>query len=167
MSLSNKSWLNFHNRNVIKEHIAVLTKIQAGQIIRFNYTGDYAHVKRPLVLVLNPNWRGKLHAVTLDYLSDDVLKKLYTIVKETIGEKIKKLLKLRLPLLKPDIADPEKFYYNRLKPFIKINFDIGESPYRTYIRKNMTNIKLIDYRFKDMDLSSTAPASQEGIERYD
>jgi len=148
-------WLRFHERNIIKESVANWQKIEAGQIVRFNYKGEYARVKRPLVLVLNPNWQGKIHAVSLDVIDDKTLLKLYNIVKETTAAKLQQLIKLRLPLLKADIKFPQKFYETRLKPFIKTNFSQDESPYRTYIRHNVTNLKLIDYRFKDIYIGNS------------
>lgn len=161
--MKEKNWLRFHERNIITEKRAILTKIAAGEIIRFNYKGIHARVKMPMVLVLNPFWRGKVHAVSLDVISDSTLVDLYKIVRETIGAKAQKLLKLRLPLIKADIKDPEKFYHTRLKRFIKQKFESNTSPYRTYIRTNMTNIRVIDYRFKDMDIATQKSISEQKI----
>jgi len=143
-----QSWLRFHERNIIREAVGEYNKIEAGQIIRFNYSGKDAHVKRPLVLVLNPRWENKLHAVSLDYISDEVLLKLKNIVQDTLQQRIAQLIKLRLSLLKADIKDPYHFYYDRLKPFIKVQFGPNESPYRTYIINNISNLRVIDYRLK-------------------
>ena len=70
---------------------------------------------RPLVLVLNPRWQGKLHGLNISYLKESNLKQLLGLVKETAQGRIKRLLKLRLPLLSADIGDPKKFYHSRLK----------------------------------------------------
>jgi hypothetical protein len=150
-----RDWSRFHERNIIREEVGVYSKLEAGQIVRFNYKGEYARVKRPLVLVLNPRWNGKLHAVSLDYISDAVLLKLRKIVQETLQQRLQQLTRLRLPLLKADIKDPQKFYYSRLKPFIRTYFDSTESPYRQYIVGNITNLRTIDYRFKDFYVDST------------
>jgi len=155
MPLKPKDWSRFHERNIIREEVGVYNKLEAGQIVRFNYKGEYATVKRPLVLVLNPRFRGKLHGVSLDYISDAVLLKLRNIVQETVQQRIRQLTALRLPLLKADIKDPRRFYYSRLKPFIKTYFDAKDSPYRQYIIGNITNLRTIDYRFKDFYIDST------------
>ena len=156
-----KSWLRFHERNILSESVANWSKLTPGNIVRFNYTGEYATVKRPLVLVLNSNWKGKMHAVSLDYISDAVLKKLRDIVQVTIQQRTKELIRLRLPLLKADIKDPRRFYESRLKPFIKVNFPKGVSPYRTYIRGNIRSLRLIDYRFKDFYVGSPENMPEE------
>jgi hypothetical protein len=150
-----KNWLSFHQRNIISESMGVWSKLEAGMICRFNYKGENVHVQRPLVLILNPRWEGKLHGISLDYISDTILRKLYDIVRETKIDRVQKLLKLRLPLLKADIRSPQRFYENSLRRFIGTNFPVGESPYRTYIRGNITNLRVIDYRFKDMYLGDS------------
>ena len=156
MPTKTKDWLRWHEKNIIKEEVGNWSTIDAGQIVRFNYKGQYARVKRPLVLILNPRWRGMLHGVSLDTISEAVLAKLQKIVQVTAQQRVAQLIRLRLPLLKADIKDPRRFYETRLRPFIKTNFSgVGNenaSPYRTYIRGNMTNLRVIDYRFKDMYL---------------
>lgn len=155
MAKDPKNWLPFHNRNVINEAVGNWNDITAGMICRFNYKGEYATIKRPLVFVLNPRWRGHFHAIALDYISDDVLEKLKKLVEESIGEKARKLTGLRLNLLKADIRDPRKFYETRLKKFIKTYFPPNKSPYRTYLRANIKNLRQIDYRFRDFSINST------------
>lgn len=152
-----KDWLRWHERNIIKEEVGNWSTIEAGQIIRFNYKGEYARVKRPLVLVLNPRWRNMLHGVSLDTISEATLMKLRKIVQVTAQQRVQQLIRLRLPILKADIKDPQRFYETRLRPFIRTNFGgvrgaRDGSPYRTYLRKNITNLRVIDYRFKDMYL---------------
>jgi len=147
--MPNKVWTGFHQRNILSENVVLRTKLEAGQIVRFNYSGDRSHIKRPLVLILNPDWRSYLHGVVLDYVSDRVLIKLHDIIKETKTERLQKLLHLRLPLLKATIQDPRRFYDNELKPFIRLHFNEGDSPYRTYKVSGITNLRLIYYHYKD------------------
>ena len=155
MAIEPRSWLRFHERNIIREDATTnLTTLSPGQIIRFNYKGKYARVSKPLVLVLNPYFKGKTHAISLDYVSDRLLKILYKLVSEKISGKIQKLTGLRLPLLKADIGNPQTFYDKQMKRFIKTYYEGKESPYRTYERGNMTNVRVIDYRFKDLYLGS-------------
>ena len=79
-----KEWTRFHERNIIREEVGVYNKLEAGQIIRFNYSGKNVHTARPLVLLLNPRWQGKMHGISLDYISDVILLKLRKIVQETM-----------------------------------------------------------------------------------
>ena len=150
-----KDWSGFHQRNIINEDRAVRADVRAGNIVRFNYSGEKAHIRRPLVFVLHPRFRNKLHGLVLDHISDDLLKKLANITKETITGRLQKLTNLRLPLLKADIQDPRRFYETRLKQFIKTYFPEGESPYRTYNVSGITNMRAIDYRFRDFYINST------------
>lgn len=160
MATEPRSWLRFHERNIIREDATInLTTLKPGQIIRFNYKGKKVRVSRPLVLILNPYYKGKMHAITLDYISDRLLKILYDLVREKIAGKIQRLTGLRLPLLKADIGNPQTFYYKQMKRFINTYYKGKESPYRTYNRSGMTNVRTIDYRFRDMYMGSS-----EGLE---
>lgn len=155
MAIEPRSWLRFHEQNIIREDATTnLTTLKPGQIVRFNYKGQYARVSRPLVLILNPFYKGKLHAISLDYISDRLLKILYNLVSEKLSAKIQKFTGLRLPLLKADIGNPQTFYEKQMKKFIHSYYQGKESPYRTYERRNMTNVRVVDYRFKDMYLGS-------------
>jgi len=143
---------NVHKRNIIKEAAVTKLKIEAGTIIRFNYRGDDVHEPRPLVLVLNPKWERHLHGLALRVLSEAELNKLTKMVKVTLADKASKLLGLRLPKLKVDIHRPYEFYHKRLKKFIKT---LGGNPYRTYTLTGMSAVKVIDYKFKDMDMKTS------------
>ena len=144
-----RNYTQDHRRNILKEEVSDKNKVDAGHIIAFNYAGRDVHTPRPLVLVLNPNWKRQLHGLNLDYIPPATLDKLYSVIKERTAEKIQKLLHLRLPLLKPVIHDPYNFYHRELKKFIGSHFDKNESPYRTYNLSGISNLRIIDYRFKD------------------
>jgi len=150
-----KDWRPFHARNIIREEVGLINKLEAGKIVRFNYKGEYATVKRPLVLILHPRYKNKMHAISLDNISDVVLKQLKDIVTSSLKDKIEKLIGLRLPLLKAEINDPQRFYDSKIKLFISTFFPKGVTPYRTYLVKNITNLRLIDYKFKDFYDGST------------
>lgn len=145
-----KDWSKTHEENTLSEAVMDIKKLEPGQIVRFNYQGEYSHVKRPLVLILNGNWRGMIHGVILDNINDSILLKLKNIVDVEKSRLTNVLKKLRLSLLKVDIKDPYRFYYKKLQPFIKVNFNSTNTPYRTYFLANVKNLRLIDYRFKDM-----------------
>lgn len=145
-----RKYTRAHERNVISEARTTRTKLTPGHVVRFNYRGESVHVDRPLVFVLHPDYEGKLHGISLDYIPESTLVKLSKIVKDRITAKIQKLARIRLPLLKPDIGRPYDFYHQQLKKFINVNFPKGQSPYRTYLTGGITNLKNLDYRFKDM-----------------
>ena len=47
-----------HRKNIIKEATISKNKLEPGHIVRFNYGGKKVTTKRPLVLVLNPSYKG-------------------------------------------------------------------------------------------------------------
>ena len=145
------SFLNSHKKNIISEKISRLDQLEPGHIVMFNYTGEDVNTRRPLVLVLNPSWKSKLHGIKLDAVPEAALQRLYSLVKEKRMDKIRKLLRLRLTLLSSSIINPERFYKKKIKSWMQRDFKTVGNPYRTYSRKGITSIRLIDYRFKDYD----------------
>jgi len=137
-----------HNKKILSESSTSKGNLRSGDIVRFNYYGKDAHEPRPLVLVLNPNWQGKLHGLALRVISEGKLLELKKIVAETIDMKVQRLIKVRLPKLKTDISNPYKFYHNRLKSYLNT---LNENPYRQYITGNISHITRIDYRFQEVN----------------
>ena len=121
-----RKYTSAHQRNIVSEAKTTRSKLTAGHVVRFNYSG------------------------AADYIPESTLVKLSKIVKDRITARIQKLARVRLPLLKPDIGRPYDFYHQQLKKFIEANFPKGQSPYRTYLVGGVTNLKQLDYRFKDM-----------------
>lgn len=142
-----------HKRNILRESRATPSTIKPGHIIRFNYRGvknsKNVHEPRPLVLVLNPRYKGHLHGIALRQLSPRNIKQLANLVRDSIADKAAKYLKLRLPRLRANINDPYKFYHNTLKKFLDKNVKLN--PYRTYINSGITSITIVDYKFESMD----------------
>ena len=149
MKKSKRSYKSQHRRNIISEKSTSKMKIVPGSIIRFSYSGKEVNDSRPLVLVLNPRWQGKLHGLNISYLRESNLKQLLQLVKETAQGRIKRLLKLRLPLLSADIGDPKKFYHSRLKGFLKSKLGKTSAAYRLYISSNISGVRIVDYKFRD------------------
>ena len=79
-----------HRRNIISEKSSSKMKIVPGAIVRFSYSGKDVNDKRPLVLVLNPRYRGKLHGLNVSYIPESVLKQMLDLVRETTQGKIKR-----------------------------------------------------------------------------
>lgn len=137
-----------HRRNIISEKSITKMKVVPGAIVRFNYSGKNVNDNKPLVLVLNPRYRGKLHGLNVSYIPESVLKQMLDLVRETTQGKIQRLIKLRLPLLKPDIGNPYSFYHSRLKGFLKSKLGKTSDAYRTYTYSGVGAIRIIDYKFK-------------------
>ncbi len=146
-----KDYTSQHRKNIISENRGNKNTIEPGVIVRFNYKGIEVSEPRPLVLVLNPRWKNHLHGIALRILSESELLRLSKLVKFTVAQKANKLLKLKLPKLKADIGNPESFYKSKIKNFLR---NKKEPAYRTYTLSGISNIKLIDYKFKDMDVKT-------------
>ena len=138
-----------HKRNIISEKSSTKMKLVPGAIVRFSYSGKEVNDNRPLVLVLNPKWQGKLHGLNVSYIPESVLKQMLDLVRETTQGKIERLTKLRLPLLKPDIGNPYRFYHSRLNKFLKGKLGKTSAAYRLYNSSGISGVRIIDYKFKD------------------
>ena len=152
-----------HKGNIISEVASTKGKVQSGDIVFFNYSGKKVTTKRPLVLVLHPNWQGHLHGLNLDYIPEGTLRELWKMTKVTLQGKIERLAKLRLPLLKADIGDPKRFYYSRLKKFLKGSLGSTGVAYRTYDVKAIGGMKQVDYRFEGSSFAEDAQDTAEDI----
>ena len=152
-----------HKGNIISEVASTKGKVQSGDIVFFNYSGKKVTTKRPLVLVLHPNWQGHLHGLNLDYIPEGTLRELWKMTKVTLQGKIERLAKLRLPLLKADIGDPKRFYYSRLKKFLKGSLGSTGVAYRTYDVKAIGGMKQVDYRFEGSSFADEAQDKAEDI----
>ena len=137
-----------HRKNIITEASISKNKLESGHIVMFNYSGKKVTTKRPLVLVLNPSYKGLMHGLNLDYLSESQLKQLWKLTKLELAGKIQKLTKLRLPLIKADIGNPKAFYNSRLKKFLRGKVGSTGIAYRTYDKKAIGGLKIVDYRFE-------------------
>ena len=152
-----------HKGNIISEVASTKGKVQSGDIVFFNYSGKKVTTKRPLVLVLHPNWQGHLHGLNLDYIPEGTLRELWKMTKVTLQGKIERLAKLRLPLLKADIGDPKRFYYSRLQGFLKSSLGSTGVAYRTYDVKAIGGMKQVDYRFEGSSFAEDAQDKAEDI----
>ena len=154
-----------HRKQIINEVASSKTKTQSGDIVFFNYAGKKVTTKRPMVLVLHPNWKGYLHGLNLDYMPQSTLKRLWEITKVTLAGKVQRLTKLRLPLLKADIGNPKAFYTNRLKKFLTSELGKTGIAYRTYTIGSISGVKKVDYRFEDSTFTKETEQALDSLEK--
>ncbi len=159
---------NVHKKNIQNEvsvgkptGTAKGVRLQPGHIVRFTYMGKKVSTKRPMVLVLHPKWKGQMHGLNIDYIPERILVQLWALTKETLQGKLQKLIKLRLPLLKPDIGNPKTFYYSKLRRFLKSKLGGSSSCYRTYDISKVQSLRIIDYRFEDAENIETYEQADE------
>lgn len=111
-----------------------------GQIISFKHEGKRVTDPNPHVLILNPNWAGKLHGLNLNRLSENAIKKLTDKFKKPSG--FKGML-LKIPGIKKlvDYADPlngNEFYTNVVKADPEL-----KKAYRTYLLNKVNGANVI------------------------
>ena len=145
---SDRDYTLSHKKNIIKEAQTSKGNLLPGTIVRFNYKGKDVHEPRPLVLVLNPRWDGKLHGLALRMLSEAKLVQLTKIIDKKLIEKRKSKIKFSLGRLKVDIGNPERFYRLKMKKFLK---GLNGNAYRTYNLSGISGERVVDYRFRDFD----------------
>ena len=139
------SYYATHRRNILDSVTISTNEIQPGDILEFRYKGKSGSGLE-IVLCLNvykKDKEKKLHALKLENISLVQFKQILI----RIGEP-KLMLDVRknkevIKVVIPGVSDNERqAFYNRVvKKFNK--FDI----YRTYIGKNITAVKLLDYDF--------------------
>ena len=79
---------NQHKRRIVQTESAVKEDVKPGHIIRFSYSGENVNDPKPMVLVLHPNWQGKLHGLNIDYIPDAMQMSNY--LKQFMSKKKKK-----------------------------------------------------------------------------
>lgn len=140
------SFEKHHKKNKISQSKVKNKSIQIGDVIQGLYMSKY-HPKykafpRPTILVLNPNYKGKVHGLALRFLNTTQLKKLKNFIRWG-----KSNISYRTRTLKRSGSkqDPYKFYHNNLKYFLRNQ--IRQNIYRTYFVSNLINIKKINFNF--------------------
>ncbi len=85
--------------------------LMPGKVVQFTYDGDQKYA-----LVLNPEWEGKMHALSLQTFTPDSLQEMFDL---TEGE------------------TDERIIYDKFKTS---NY-VEERPYRTYLLSKMTALR--------------------------
>lgn len=121
------------------------------------------HDPYPQALILHNNWKGAIHAINLNQLSQAEINFLTAIVDPFFAEervKIDGRLRSELMRVPKDIhiTDPHSFYLRVIKPFIHL-YD----SYRIYLPNKMLNIKVVkSYKDIEQRLKTTQKTSQTG-----
>ena len=117
--------------------------------------GTRAHDRNPKVLVLHTNWRGLLHCLNLNYLTNDEINTLRMVLDPLFEMKYRDKLKQKNATAyaeleriinrsgNPRITTPHDFYVRVIKPFIQVR---GWDPYRLYHPEKMTAIRVLEKR---------------------
>jgi hypothetical protein len=124
-----------------------IPKLQVGDIIMFNYSGDNVTNKDRIVFVLNPRYQQKLHGIVLNkiplmiwfFYYHNTLK--FYVKEKSAVKKFMTHIQHKVP------SQPMSFYNIKVKPWLAKDPTKGEgSPYRTYNLSNMSTIKILEWK---------------------
>jgi len=107
--------------------------LMPGMVVQFTYDGDQKYA-----LVLNPEWEGKMHALSLQTFTPDSLQEMFDL---TEGE------------------TDERIIYDKLKTS---NY-VEERPYRTYLLSKMTALREVYIKEPVIvkDVAGETPVTQD------
>ena len=145
------SFLTTHRRNIIDTLTINKNQIEPGDIVEFRYKSKKGN-KLEIVLALNNIMKDsekKLHAIKLENMSLPLFKRLLNeIGNPVLTTDTRKNKEITKVILDGDTESQRQgFYTNTLKKFTRENI------YRTYLEKNITSVKLVEYNFKNKQLT--------------
>ncbi len=144
------SFLTTHRRNIIDTLTINKNQIEPGDIVEFRYKSKKGN-NLEIVLALNNIMKDsekKLHAIKLENMSLPLFKRLLNeIGNPVLTTDTRKNKEITKVILEGDTeTERQGFYTNTLKKFTRENI------YRTYLEKNITSVKLVEYNFKNKQL---------------
>ena len=144
------SFLTTHRRNIIDTLTINKNQIEPGDIVEFRYKSKKGNTLE-IVLALNNIMKDsekKLHAIKLENMSLPLFKRLLNeIGNPVLTTDTRKNKEITKVILEGDTeTERQGFYTNTLKKFTRENI------YRTYLEKNITSVKLVEYNFKNKQL---------------
>ena len=139
------SYYATHRRNILDSVGISQNNIEPGDILEFRYKGKS---KNSLEIVLclnalNKDKEKKLHALKLENISLSQFKQILTRIgnPKLMIDNRKNRKVIKVVIEGNTEGERQRFYKNVAKRFSKFN------AYRTYIGKNITAVKLIEYDF--------------------
>ena len=144
------SFLTTHRRNIIDTLTINKNQIEPGDIVEFRYKSKKGN-NLEIVLALNnitKDSEKKLHALKIENMSLPLFKRLLNeIGNPVLTTDTRKNKEITKVILEGDTeTERQGFYTNTLKKFTRENI------YRTYLEKNITSVKLVEYNFKNKQL---------------
>lgn len=136
-------YTNTHQSNVLDEINIPNSKIKRGMMIKVRYQKQSGETKNGLYLVLDPNYKARMHVLDLDYISPQMLKtKLFkhTKYKQPLMETINGRQYSRLEFS----ANSRNIYQSVISNLVNDGF--GPS-YRTLIPTKITQPRLVSYEW--------------------
>ena len=136
--------INEHRLRVRSKIQTTKDKFEKGMIVSCRYTPKETGVaKEYMMLILNPNFQQKVHALSLDEFGYVILNQLAEQIGLAYIKKLQKVRKVDFPKLQ--MAESSKrFYFGKLKKDISKKW--GDS-YRTFNLDSIGSSFVTDYKF--------------------
>jgi hypothetical protein len=139
------SYYSTHRKNILGSIVISRNDIQPGDILEFRYKGKSKNSLQ-IVLCLNEvkkDKEKKLHALKLENISLSQFKQILTRIgnPKLMVDNRKNREVTKVVIEGNTEVERQSFYKNIAKRFSKFNV------YRTYIGKNITAVKLLEYNF--------------------
>lgn len=137
--------LNEHLRRANQKLAIAKAQLQKGMVVEIMYKPEGGNLKRYVLTVLNANFQGKLHAISMENVSHNA----YTSFVDGVGIRyIPRFQKYRGVDIAKVIMDisSRRFYAGKVKNEVKSTLD---NSYRTFSVKKINSVRLIDYDFDE------------------
>lgn len=133
--------LNEHLRRANQKLAIAKGQLDKGMIVEMMYKPEKGNLKRYVLTVLNANFQGKLHAISMENVSHNA----YTDFVDDVGIRyIPRFQKYRGVDVAKVIMDvsSRRFYVGKLKNNL-------QDSYRTFNVSKINSVRLIDYDFDE------------------
>tara|TARA_B100001093_G_scaffold519520_1_gene608931 strand:- start:3600 stop:4037 length:438 start_codon:yes stop_codon:yes gene_type:complete len=133
--------LNEHLRRANKKVALSKAQLEKGMVIEMMYKPIKGNLKRYVLTVLNANYQGKMHAVSMENVSHNA----YTDFVDDVGiryiPRFQKYRGVNISKVVMDVSS-RRFYIGKLKNNL-------QDCYRTFDVKKINSLRLIDYNFDE------------------
>ena len=136
------NFLREHKLNINRKLIIPRYQLQKGMIVSGKYNSQDNGSSDYVILVLQPNYEGKLHGLSLAEVDLGTIKDLAKDIGTTIIRS-NRFRTLQIPKLEM-YSSSKRFYSSNLKATMESQWN---NSYRTFDLKNFTSLMLLDYKF--------------------
>lgn len=136
------NFLREHKLNINRKLIIPRYQLQKGMIVSGKYNSQDNESSDYVILVLQPNYEGKLHGLSLAEVDLGTIKDLAKDIGTTIIRS-NRFRTLQIPKLEM-YSSSKRFYSSKLKATMESQWN---NSYRTFDLKNFTSLMLLDYKF--------------------
>jgi len=140
-----RNFLFQHHKNTIQTIPFQVAALEKGMIVKLRYRAE-SHkkiLKEYILVILNPNWKHKIHALSLEHVPEKTFMDLAENTGIVYAKNVINYKKLNIPKLLIELSS-NRFYHRKLK--LNISNKYNDS-YRTFNIERITDMRLIDYDF--------------------